>query len=100
LPKDLNDGSEDSYATVTALTHPSRKDTEMNTSLTTRLIASIVAVGMTALLFSAVISPAMQQQADGSLRLAHSAVATPTIVPQMPVAEIAVAVAANANPGH
>ena len=64
----------------------------MNKSLTTRLIASLVAVGTTALLFSAVISPAMQQQADGSFRLAHSTVAAPTIAPQLPVAEIAVAV--------
>ena len=46
----------------------------MNTSNTTRLIASIISVGVTLALFSAVISPAMQSQADGSIRLAHSAV--------------------------
>ncbi len=69
----------------------------MNTSLTTRLIASIVALGVTALLFSAVVSSAMQQQADGSVRLAHSAVATPSIVPPMQVAEVAVAVAINTD---
>ena len=49
-----------------------------NTSLSTRLIAAIVSVGVTALLFSAVISPAMQQQADGSVRLAHSTVNAPS----------------------
>lgn len=59
----------------------------MNTSLTTRLIAAIVAVGMTALLFSAVISPAMQQQADGGMRLAHSAVAAPAVAAEMLVAQ-------------
>ena len=50
----------------------------MNTSNTSRLIAAIVSVGVTVALFSAVISPAMQQQADGSVRLAHSAVNAPS----------------------
>ena len=67
----------------------------MNTSLTTRLIASIAAVSITALLFSAVISPAMQQQTDGSVRLAHSAGAAPAAALQMPVAELAVAAVAD-----
>ena len=48
-----------------------------NTSLSTRLIAAIVSVGVTALLFSAVIAPAMQNQADGSVRLAHSTASAP-----------------------
>ena len=59
----------------------------MNTSLTTRLIAAIVSVGVTAALFSAVISPAMQNQADGSVRLAHSAVGAPAAATQMLVAQ-------------
>ena len=46
----------------------------MNTSFSARLIAAIVSVGVTVALFSAVISPAMQSQADGSVRLAHAAV--------------------------
>ncbi len=50
----------------------------MNTSNTTRLIAAIVSVGVTALLFSAIISPAMQSQADGSVRLAHSTLSAPS----------------------
>ena len=50
----------------------------MNTSNTSRLIAAIVSVGVTVALFSAVISPAMQQQADGSVRLAHAAVSVPS----------------------
>ena len=58
----------------------------MNTSYTTRLIAAIVSVGVTAALFSAVISPAMQNQADGSVRLAHSAVSATTAATQMLVA--------------
>ena len=49
----------------------------MNTSNTTRLIASIISVGVTVALFSAVISPAMQSQTDGSIRLAHSTVSAP-----------------------
>ena len=49
----------------------------MNTSNTSRLIASIISVGVTAALFSAVIAPAMQYQADGRIRLAHSAVSAP-----------------------
>ena len=49
----------------------------MNTSFSTRLVAAIVSVGVTALLFSAVISPAMQSQANGSVRLAHSTVSAP-----------------------
>ena len=58
----------------------------MNTSNTSRLIAAIVSVGVTAALFSAVISPAMQNQADGSVRLAHSAVSAPAAATQMLVA--------------
>ena len=58
----------------------------MNTSNTTRLIASIISVGVTLALFSAVISPAMQNQADGSVRLAHSAVSAPAAA-QMLVAQ-------------
>ncbi len=57
-----------------------------NTSLSTRLIAAIVSVGVTAALFSAVVSPAMQSQADGSVRLAHSAVSAPAAT-QMLVAQ-------------
>ena len=48
-----------------------------NSSLRTRLIAAIVSVGVTVALFSAVISPAMQSQTDGSIRLAHSTVSAP-----------------------
>ena len=48
------------------------------TSLSTRLIAAIVSVGVTVALFSAVISPAMQSQADGGVRLAHSTVSAPS----------------------
>ena len=58
----------------------------MNTSYTTRLIAAIVSVGVTAALFSAVISPAMQSQTDGSMRLAHIAVSAPAAT-QMLVAQ-------------
>ena len=58
-----------------------------NTSLSTRLIAAIISVGVTAALFSAVISPAMQNQADGSVRLAHSAVSAPAAATQMLVAQ-------------
>ena len=50
----------------------------MNTSFSARLIAAIVSVGVTVALFSAVISPAMQNQADGSVRLAHAAVSAPS----------------------
>ena len=59
----------------------------MNTSNITRLIAAIVSVGVTAALFSAVISPAMQNQADGNVRLAHSAVSAPAAATQMLVAQ-------------
>lgn len=59
----------------------------MNTSNTTRLIASIISVGVTLALFSAVSSPAMQNQADGSVRLAHSAVSAPAAA-QMLVAQV------------
>ena len=59
----------------------------MNTSNTSRLIAAIVSVGVTAALFSAVIAPAMQNQADGSVRLAHSAVSAPAAATQMLVAQ-------------
>jgi hypothetical protein len=55
------------------------KATAMKTSLTTRLIAAIISVGVTIALFSAVISPAMQRQADGSVRLAHAVVNTPSL---------------------
>ena len=48
-----------------------------NSSLRTRLIAAIVSVGVTVALFSAVISPAMQSQTDGSIRLAHSTASAP-----------------------
>ena len=58
----------------------------MNTSNTTRLNTAIVSVGVTAALFSAVISPAMQSQADGSIRLAHSTVGAPAAT-QMLVAQ-------------
>ena len=57
-----------------------------NTSFSTRLIAAILSVGVTAALFSAVISPAMQNQADGSVRLAHSAVAAPAAAQQVLIA--------------
>ena len=46
----------------------------MNTSFSSRLVAAIISLGVTLALFSAVISPAMQNQADGSIRLAHAAV--------------------------
>ena len=49
----------------------------MNTSVSARLIAAIVSVGVTVALFSVVIAPAMQYQADGSIRLAHSTVSAP-----------------------
>ena len=58
----------------------------MNTSNTTRLIAAILSVGVTAALFSAVIAQAMQKQADGGVRLAHSAVSAPAAATQMLVA--------------
>ena len=49
----------------------------MNTTFSTRLIAAIISVGVTAALFSAVIAPAMQSQTDGSIRLAHSTASAP-----------------------
>ena len=49
----------------------------MNTSLTTRLIAAIVSVCVTATIFSAVVSIAEQPQADGTVRLAHTTVGAP-----------------------
>ena len=58
----------------------------MNTSFSSRLVAAIISLGVTLALFSAVISPAMQNQADGSVRLAHSAVSAPAAA-QMLVAQ-------------
>ena len=58
-----------------------------NTSLSTRLIASIISVGVTAALFSAVISPAMQNHADGSVRLAHSTLSAPSALAPLLVAQ-------------
>lgn len=49
------------------------------TPLATRLIASVIAVGVTLGLFSAVVAPAMQPQIDGSVRLAHAAVNAPQL---------------------
>jgi hypothetical protein len=60
------------------------------TAFAPRLAAAMIAIGVTAALFSAVISPAMQQQVDGSVRLAHAAVsarhaAAPMLVAQADV---------------
>ena len=52
----------------------------------TRFIASVVAVGVTLGLFSAVVAPAMQPQADGSVRLAHAAVSAPHVAAPVLVA--------------
>ena len=49
------------------------------TPVATRLIASVIAVGVTLSLLSAVVSPAMQPQIDGSVRLAHAAVNAPQV---------------------
>jgi hypothetical protein len=62
----------------------------MNISLSTRLIAFIIAAGVTVALFTAVVSPAMQQQADGSVRLAHSAVGALSATTQVLVAQASV----------
>lgn len=56
-------------------------------SLAPRLIASVVAIGVTLGLFSAVVAPAMRPQIDGSLRLAHAAVSAPRVVAPMTVAQ-------------
>jgi hypothetical protein len=58
-----------------------------NTSNATRLVASVIAVGVTLGLFSAVVSPAMQPQVDGSVRLAHAAVSAPHVVTPVLVAQ-------------
>jgi hypothetical protein len=50
----------------------------MKTSITTRLIAAAVSVGATVAIFTAVISIAEQTQADGTVRLAHTAIGAPT----------------------
>lgn len=47
------------------------------TAIAPRLIASVIAVGVTLGLFSAVVAPAMQPQVDGSVRLAHAALSAP-----------------------
>lgn len=60
------------------------------TPVSTRIIASLIAVGVTAGIFSAAISPAMQQQADGSVQLAHSAVKMPNIAPEIRIAHVQV----------
>ena len=57
------------------------------TSVAPRIIAAMVAVGVTAALFSAVISPAMQPQMDGSVRLAHAAVSAPHVAAPVLVAQ-------------
>ena len=59
----------------------------MNISNTSRLIASIISVGVTAALFSAVIAPAMHNQADGSIRLAHSTLSAPSAPAALLVAQ-------------
>ncbi len=57
------------------------------TSVAPRIVAAMVAVGVTAALFSAVIAPAMQPQLDGSVRLAHAAVSAPQIAAPVLVAQ-------------
>lgn len=57
----------------------------------TRIIASVIAVGVTLSLFSAVVSPAMQPQVDGSVRLAHAAVSAPYVAAPVLVAQASVA---------
>ena len=49
------------------------------TPVATRLIASVIAVGVTLSLLSAVVSPAMQPQIDGSVSLAHATVNAPQV---------------------
>lgn len=55
--------------------------------LAPRLIAAVVAIGVTLGLFSAVVAPAMQPQIDGSVRLAHAAVSAPHVVAPVMVAQ-------------
>ena len=57
------------------------------TSVAPRIVAALVAVGVTAALFSAVIAPAMQPQIDGSMRLAHAAVSAPHVAAPVLVAQ-------------
>ncbi len=52
-----------------------------------RAIASVIAIGVTLALFSAVVSPAMQPQVDGSVRLAHAAVSAPSVATPVLVAQ-------------
>lgn len=52
-----------------------------------RLIALVVAVGLTFGLFSVVVAPAMQPQKDGSVRLAHAAVSAPHVAAPVLVAQ-------------
>jgi hypothetical protein len=52
-----------------------------------RFVAALVAVGVTGALFSAVVAPAMQPQADGSTRLAHVAINTPQVAATVLVAQ-------------
>lgn len=59
----------------------------MKTELTTRLIASAVAFGMTTIIFSAVVSLAEQPRADGTVRLAHSAPHSPLLAGQVVLAQ-------------
>lgn len=51
------------------------------TSNAARLIAAIIAVGVTLGLFSIVVAPAMQPQVDGSARLAHVALPVQQLTP-------------------
>lgn len=53
----------------------------MKTSITTRLISAVCSVGVTAAIFTAVISIAEQPQADGTVRLAHTIVRTQANAP-------------------
>ena len=57
------------------------------TSVAPRIVAALVAVGVTAALFSAVIAPAMQPHIDGSMRLAHAAVSAPHVAAPVLVAQ-------------
>ena len=53
----------------------------MKTSITTRCVSAVCSVGVTAAIFTAVISIAEQPQADGTVRLAHTIVRTQASAP-------------------
>jgi hypothetical protein len=59
----------------------------MNASNTLRFIAAIAAVGITAAIFSSVVTLAEQTQEDGSVKLAHTVVGSQPSIKQILIAQ-------------